>query len=274
MALKQFRGAVTSDGLPAHEMAAALAVGAHPNLLGGLARVEAAADGAPGLILPLLPPGWQPLAGPPSLETCTRDVYDPALTLAADAVRAIVRGIAAAGAHLAAHGLLHGDLYAHNIHWDGTGGAAILGDFGAASIRPRGADLAAFDMRAWGILAGELLDRVPGDAVDAPAWSAAGCGPGIRSRPAAALRRHPGCARPHVAVTRRMGERPDRAGLARFGAAVGPAATTVAHDNSTAMSSSRSDAPRPASLPCASPIDRSLILVVHDPPWRRSECPE
>lgn len=186
VALKQFRGAVTSDGLPAHEMAAALAVSAHPNLLGGLARVEAAADGAPGLILPLLPPGWQPLAGPPSLETCTRDVYDPALTLAADAVRAIVRGIAAAGAHLAAHGLLHGDLYAHNIHWDGTGGAAVLGDFGAASIRPRGADLAAFDMRAWGILAGELLDRVPGDAVDAPLGAlrdaALASDPGLRPR--------------------------------------------------------------------------------------------
>ena len=37
VALKQFRGAVTSDGLPGHEMAAALAVGAHLNLLGGLA---------------------------------------------------------------------------------------------------------------------------------------------------------------------------------------------------------------------------------------------
>ena len=164
VALKQFRGAVTSDGLPAHEMAAALAVGAHPNLLGGLARVEAAADGAPGLLLPLIPPGWRLLAAPPSLETCTRDVYDPALALAPEMALRIARDIAAAGAQVAAHGLLHGDLYAHNIHWDGTAGAAVLGDFGAASRRPEGAmgaAIGALDVRAWGILAGELLDRLP-----------------------------------------------------------------------------------------------------------------
>ena len=168
VALKQFRGAVTSDGLPAHEMAAALAVGAHPNLLGGLARVEAASDGAPGLLLPLVPPGWRILAGPPSLASCTRDVYDPALRLSADAALHIARDIAAGGAHLAAHGLLHGDLYAHNVHWDGRTGAARLGDFGAASRYPAGAAaLGVLDVRAWGILVGELLDRLAGGAADA-----------------------------------------------------------------------------------------------------------
>ena len=163
VALKQFRGAVTSDGLPAHEMAAALAVGAHPNLVGGLARVEAAADGAPGLLLPRIPPGWRELAGPPSLESCTRDVYDPAFALAPATALRIARDIAAAGAHIAGHELLHGDLYAHNIHWDGTEGAAVLGAFGAAWRRPAGAVgtfLAGCDVRAWGILAGELLDCV------------------------------------------------------------------------------------------------------------------
>lgn len=188
VALKQFRGAVTSDGLPAHEMAAALAVGAHPQLLGGLARVEAEAHGAPGLILPLIPPGWRLLAAPPSLESCTRDVYDPALALAPAAALRLARDIAAGGAHLAAHGLLHGDLYAHNIHWDGRTGAAVLGDFGAASIRPTGGvTLEAFDVRAWGILAGELIGRVPEGAdctalAPLPQLAAAATAAGARPR--------------------------------------------------------------------------------------------
>lgn len=37
------------------------------------------------------------------------------------------------GAPARARGLLHGDLYAHNLLWDGTDGQAVLSDFGAAS---------------------------------------------------------------------------------------------------------------------------------------------
>ena len=45
---------------------------------------------------------------------------------------------AEACAHLHARGILHGDLYGHNILWDGTDGAAVVSDFGAASTLPAG----------------------------------------------------------------------------------------------------------------------------------------
>ncbi len=159
VALKLFKGRMTSDGLPDREMAACLAAGAHPNLTYALGRLTAHPAAIEGLVMPLLPAHWRVLAGPPSPESCSRDVYDPALRLDLGAVRRIARGVGGAAAHLHARGLLHGDLYAHNILWDGAGGESVLSDFGAASFLPAGFDLRRIEVLAWGILLGELLDH-------------------------------------------------------------------------------------------------------------------
>ncbi len=162
VALKLFRGAMTSDGLPEREMAACLAAGTHPNLTGGLGRLVGHPAGTDGLLMPLLPAGWGALAGPPSLETCSRDVYPPDLALAPETGLRLLRAAAAATAHLHARGLLHGDVYAHNLLWDGHTGAAVLSDFGAASVLPAGAAgdaLRRLEVRALGLLVGEVLDR-------------------------------------------------------------------------------------------------------------------
>jgi hypothetical protein len=162
VALKLFKGPVTSDGLPEREMAACLASGAHPNLMSALGRVADHPTEAQGLLMPLLPPEWRALAGPPDLESCSRDVYDPVLRFDPAVALRIAQGISAASAHLHARGLLHGDLYAHNILWDGVTGDAVLSDFGAASFLRGGAGDAAWqrlETRAWGLLLGELLDR-------------------------------------------------------------------------------------------------------------------
>lgn len=162
VALKLFKGAMTSDGLPEREMAACLAAGPHPNLTGGLGRLVGHPEGIDGLLMPLLPPGWRALAGPPSLASCSRDVYDPALRLAPEVALRLARAAAAGAAHLHACGLMHGDLYAHNLLWDGASGAAVLSDLGAASALPEGAVGDAFrrvEVRAWGLLIGEILDR-------------------------------------------------------------------------------------------------------------------
>ncbi|WP_421988819.1 leucine-rich repeat-containing protein kinase family protein [Roseococcus sp.] len=158
-ALKLFKGAMTSDGLPEREMAACLAAGPHPQLVGALGRLHAHPEGVEGLLMPLVPAHWRVLAGPPSLESCTRDVYDPALRLDAPVALRIARRIAAAVAHLHGRGLLHGDLYAHNILWDGAAGEAMLSDFGAACFLPdeTGGALQRVEVRAFGILLGELL---------------------------------------------------------------------------------------------------------------------
>ena len=164
LALKLFKGAMTSDGLPDHEIAASLTAGEHPALTGALGRLAGHPEHAEGLLMTLLPPAWRPLAGPPSLASCTRDIYPEGLVLAPDAVRRIARSIATAADHLHQNGMLHGDLYAHNILWDGGAGAAVLSDLGAASFRPLdavGAALPRTEVLAWGLLLGELLGRCP-----------------------------------------------------------------------------------------------------------------
>jgi hypothetical protein len=162
VAVKLFRGRMTSDGLPDREMAACLAAGAHPHLTYALGRVTGHPEGLKGLVMPLLPADWRPLAGPPSFETCSRDVYDPALRFDLGTVLRIAQGVGSAAAHLHARGLMHGDLYAHNTLWDGVGGRSVLSDFGAASCLPAGEAgraLQRIEVLSWGILLGELLDR-------------------------------------------------------------------------------------------------------------------
>lgn len=162
VALKLFKGAMTSDGLPEREMEACLAAGSHPNLTGALGRIAGHPDGSQGLLLRLLPPHWRALAAPPSLGSCSRDVYDPDLRLDLRIAVRAARALASAVLHLHGGGLLHGDVYAHNTLWDVASGATVLSDFGAASALPGGAHgraLARIETRAVGILLGELLDR-------------------------------------------------------------------------------------------------------------------
>jgi hypothetical protein len=162
VAVKLFKGRMTSDGAALDEMAAMLAIGRHANLTAPLGAITGHLDGTEGLVMPLLPASWRPLAAPPSFATCSRDLYDPALTLTQDTALRLARGIAEATRHLHARGLIHGDLYAHNILWDGTLGDAVLSDFGAAGFYPQAADsraLQRIDIRAWGILAAEIAGR-------------------------------------------------------------------------------------------------------------------
>lgn len=175
VAVKLFKGRMTSDGLPEREMAACLAAGLHPNLTGALGQVEGHPDGTEGLIMPLIPEGWRVLAGPPSLESCSRDVYADDLSLPLAAVRRIATAVARGAAHLHGCGLLHGDLYAHNTLWDGRDGEAVLSDFGAACLLPpaeAGAAWQRVETRSWGILLGELLDRCRAEPSDLTALRA------------------------------------------------------------------------------------------------------
>jgi serine/threonine protein kinase len=111
----------------------------------------------------LVDPSFRTLAGPPSLASCTRDVYaDDAQWTSAVALR-IARDIASAMQHLHARGILHGDLYAHNILWNEQGGG-LLGDFGAAWMTgaldtAQTRALQRLEMRAFGCLLEELLER-------------------------------------------------------------------------------------------------------------------
>ncbi len=174
VAVKLFKGKVTSDGWPHSEMAACVAAGAHPNLIAVHGRISGHPDKADGLVLELVDHArFRGLAGPPSLASCTRDVYTGDQGWPVEHALRMASGIASATAQLHAHGILHGDLYAHNILWDGEG-HGLLGDFGAASFLPRGdvaqaLALQRLEVRAFGCLLEELvaLCRREDDAEDA-----------------------------------------------------------------------------------------------------------
>ena len=164
VALKIFKGEVTSDGLPSSEMAAALHAGAHPNLIPVLGRLRGHPAQAQGLLMQLVAPEFRSLAQPPSMASCTRDVYAPGTCFDIATLRGLAGGMASALAQLHQRGLTHGDLYAHNILHNGRG-QACLGDFGAASFVPanlppaQGLALQRLEVRAFGCLLEELIER-------------------------------------------------------------------------------------------------------------------
>jgi len=166
VAVKLFKGAITSDGLPQSEMAASIAAGSHPQLIGLKGCIVDHPDGGQGLVMAPIDAVFKNLAGSPSFDSCTRDVYAPGQRFNVSTVLAIAHGIASATAHLHARGILHGDLYGHNILWDGQGGV-LLGDFGAAAFFATGTEaektsaraLQRLETRAFGHLLEELLER-------------------------------------------------------------------------------------------------------------------
>jgi hypothetical protein len=163
VAVKLFKGAVTSDGWPHSEMAACIAAGAHPTLIAAQGRIDGHPEGTQGLVMALVDPAFATLAGPPSLASCTRDVYADGARWTCEAALRVAHDIASALQHLHARGIVHGDLYAHNILWHAPDGGR-LGDFGAAwmtgALDPAQARAArALEMRAFGCLLEELLAR-------------------------------------------------------------------------------------------------------------------
>lgn len=169
VALKLFKGAMTSDGLPLNEMNACLTAGSHPNLIPVLGKLAAHPEAAHGLVMALIDSNFRNLAGPPSLDSCTRDVYAAETRFDLDAAIQIAHGIASAAEHLHAQGITHGDLYGHNI-LHGADGQAMLGDFGAASFVPPDDPLLAqalqrIEVRAFSCLLDELLDRIEPAAI-------------------------------------------------------------------------------------------------------------
>jgi Protein tyrosine and serine/threonine kinase/Leucine rich repeat len=164
VAIKIFKGAMTSDGTPADEMNACMAAGGHSHLVGALGKIGDCPDDRLGLILSLIPPDYCNLGNPPSLDTCTRDTYAAGTFFSVAAILKIAIGICAAATHLHSQGIMHGDLYAHNILVNGTDYHTLLGDFGAASSYDLndpilGTALERLEVRAFGCLLEDLLDR-------------------------------------------------------------------------------------------------------------------
>ncbi len=161
VAVKLYKGEVTSDGSPLDEMRACLHAGLHANLIPLEGRVYDHPQGTQALVMTLIDSAYLNMAGPPSLVSCSRDVYPEGFALSIEAVRKMTAAIASVGAHLHGLGIAHGDLYAHNLLYQ-PDGRCLLGDFGAATFYPHDGQpmaqaLERIEVRAFGILLGEWL---------------------------------------------------------------------------------------------------------------------
>jgi len=161
VAIKIFKGEITSDGLPEEEIDINISMGHHEHLVDVLARVTGHPEGQDVLMLELIPSQYFNLGLPPTLETCSRDVYPINFTLSLSQILKILQGMADACAHMHARGIMHGDFYAHNIMIDKDANS-ILGDFGGASyFEPKEVKirngLERLEVRAFGYLIEELL---------------------------------------------------------------------------------------------------------------------
>ncbi len=171
VAVKVFKGEVTSDGLPADEMNACVAAGRHPNIVAVLGKIQAYPAQKQGLVLELIPPDYHNLGNPPSYATCTRDTYPANTAFTLPEILTIATGIASAAAHLHARGIMHGDLYAHNILINAEA-HPLFGDFGAATLYDRtDAEKATYlerlEVRAFGCLIEDLTNLLAPSEVNA-----------------------------------------------------------------------------------------------------------
>jgi serine/threonine protein kinase len=163
VAVKIYGHDLVTDGLPADDMNACLRIGDHQNVIGGIGKVVHAPDNQPALVMPLISSDYKNLGKPPSLSTVCRDTYPEGQTFTASYVYQVIKTAAIGMRHLHSMGVMHGDLYAHNILTNAAGESCV-GDFGAASLYKPGSTVGALreriDMRAFGVLIEELVSRI------------------------------------------------------------------------------------------------------------------
>ena len=162
VAVKVFKGEVTSDGYPEDEMQTCILAGEHPNLVKVIGKINHHPEQKMGLVLELIPASFTNLAAPPSFDTCTRDVFFKNRKFSWNHILKITQAIADASRHLHSKGIMHGDLYAHNTLIDEHGNT-IFGDFGAATIYDTNHANASYyekiDVRAFGYLMDDLIQQ-------------------------------------------------------------------------------------------------------------------
>ena len=163
IAVKVFKGEVTSDGLPLSEMNASAIANNHQCLAKVLGKISNHPQLKEGLVFELIPIEFKNLGKPPSIETCTRDTFEAGTIFAiAELIEIAVHSVSVLE-YLHGKGMMHGDFYAHNLMVNQHANI-LLGDFGAATLYDMTAPNALLheklDVRAYGCLLDDLLERV------------------------------------------------------------------------------------------------------------------
>lgn len=159
VALKLFKGAITSDGYPLDEVNCCLQAGIHENLIKVLAYINNPEQ--LGLVMELISKNYQNLGLPPSLDTCTRDTFAEHTQFTTHAIKHIAKQMVSTLAHLHANNVSHGDVYAHNTMINNQY-TVLFGDFGAATNLDSLTDyqrlqMQRIEVRAVGCLIDDLL---------------------------------------------------------------------------------------------------------------------
>lgn len=159
IAVKLFKGEITSDGYPIDELNNCLQAGEHINLIKVIAKIMSKEQLA--LIMELIPERFYNLGLPPSLTSCTRDTFSQETKLEISSITKIALNMADTLRHLHENNVSHGDIYAHNTMVDEHANM-LFGDFGAASnlnSLPKKQQMAmqAVEVRAFGCLLDDLL---------------------------------------------------------------------------------------------------------------------
>ncbi|TRX53864.1 leucine-rich repeat-containing protein kinase family protein [Thalassomonas sp. M1454] len=130
IAVKIFKGNITSDGSPDDELNACLKVGFHSNLVSVSALLKT--QDKLGLVMNLIPRNYFNLGLPPSFSSCTRDTFDLDKQYYYQEIQKMCLAMLNAIEHMHSKDICHGDIYAHNILIN-QDCQLLFGDFGAAS---------------------------------------------------------------------------------------------------------------------------------------------
>ena len=153
IAVKIFKGDVTSDGYPQDELDCCLRAGEHENLIKVIAKLGRSesdvtnkctnecghkngkkndGENKLGLVMELIPKSFYNLGLPPSLQTCTRDTFESGADFNINTTAKIIMQMAKTLTHLHDKCISHGDVYAHNTMINDQADM-LFGDFGAAT---------------------------------------------------------------------------------------------------------------------------------------------
>lgn len=160
VAVKLYGNGVTTDGHPQDEMYASIIAKNHANLIPIIGQITGAPKNQRGLVMELIPPSFSVPGLPPDLTTLTRDVIPKQLDLLM--IAKILRDVCSALQHLHRQGIMHGDIYAHNLLTSPTG-HTYLGDLGAATPYETSTDYGRrerIDVRGFGYLVADILPKV------------------------------------------------------------------------------------------------------------------
>lgn len=167
VAVKQYGGAMTSDGLPSTERCISGIVGCQLQQQ-CKALIKVLGETNRGSLVMEFLENMSAIAQPPSMESCSRDVYPAGSTVqlsVMDQVVSIANDLLVALSALHHSGICHGDVYGHNLLVHSEDPTRVrLSDFGAAFFYEPSTEygrlVQVVELRALAILVDEIVALV------------------------------------------------------------------------------------------------------------------